>query len=148
MSTGRFGPFGGQYIPETLMNEIIKLEEAYEFYKKDPEFNAELDKLLAEYAGRPSLRYYAEKMTSDPNLKMIKVEDVAPSNATIEDGTYPLVNDFYMAIRASEKADSPVRKLRDWMLSENGKELLEEEGYVWARTGMEARSNGAGNIFK
>ena len=58
------------------------------------------------------------------------------------------MNDFYMAIRASEKADSPVRKLRDWMLSENGKELLEEEGYVWARTGMEARSNGAGNIFK
>ena len=53
-----------------------------------------------------------------------------------------------MAIRASEKADSPVRKLRDWMLSENGKELLEEEGYVWARTGMEARTNGAGNIFK
>lgn len=65
MGKGRYGKHGGQYIPETLMNEIIKLEEAYEFYKKDPEFNAELDKLLAEYAGRPSLLYYAEKMTKD-----------------------------------------------------------------------------------
>lgn len=65
MGKGRYGKHGGQYIPETLMNEIIKLEEAYEFYKTDPEFNAELDKLLAEYAGRPSLLYYAEKMTKD-----------------------------------------------------------------------------------
>ena len=95
-----------------------------------------------------SVYYYADKMKADPNLKMIKVNDVAPSNASIEDGTYPLVNDFYMAIRASETQDSPVRKLRDWMLSDNGKELLEEEGYVWARNGMVAESNGAGNIFK
>ncbi|MCQ2526998.1 MAG: tryptophan synthase subunit beta [Lachnospiraceae bacterium] len=65
MSKGRFGEFGGQYISETLMNELIKLEEAYEHYKNDPEFNAELTKLLNEYAGRPSLLYYAEKMTKD-----------------------------------------------------------------------------------
>ena len=95
-----------------------------------------------------SVYYYADKMKADPNLKMIKVDDVAPSNASIEDGTYPLVNDFYMAIRTSEAQDSPVRSLRDWMLSDNGKELLEEEGYVWARNGMAAESNGAGNIFK
>lgn len=94
-----------------------------------------------------SVYYYAERMKSDPNLKMIRIEDVTPSNESIENGSYPLVNDFYMAIRASEEQDSPVRKLRDWMLSENGKALLEEEGYVWARTGMEAKSNGAGNIF-
>lgn len=62
---GRFGDFGGQYIPETLMNEIKKLNEAYEFYKNDKEFNDELDTLLKEYAGRPSLLYYAEKMTKD-----------------------------------------------------------------------------------
>lgn len=62
---GRFGIHGGQYIPETLMNEVIKLEEAYEFYKKDEAFNQELDTLLREYAGRPSLLYYAEKMTKD-----------------------------------------------------------------------------------
>ena len=65
MEKGRFGIHGGQYIPETLMNEIILLEEQYEFYKNDPEFCAELDDLLKNYAGRPSLLYYAEKMTKD-----------------------------------------------------------------------------------
>ena len=65
MSKGRYGIHGGQYIPEALMDEIIKLEKAYEFYKNDPEFNAELNKLLKEYAGRPSLLYYAENMTKD-----------------------------------------------------------------------------------
>ncbi len=62
---GRYGEFGGQYIPETLMNEIHRLEEAYEFYKNDKDFNDELNTLLKEYAGRPSLLYYAEKMTKD-----------------------------------------------------------------------------------
>ena len=65
MSKGRYGIHGGQYISETLMNELIHLEECYEHYKKDPEFNADLNKLLNEYAGRPSLLYYAEKMTKD-----------------------------------------------------------------------------------
>ena len=65
MSKGRYGIHGGQYISETLMNELIRLEECYEHYKKDPEFNAELNKLLNEYAGRPSLLYYAGKMTKD-----------------------------------------------------------------------------------
>ena len=65
MSNGRYGDFGGQYVPETLMNEIHKLEEAYEHFSKDPEFIAELDKLNREYANRPSLLYYAEKMTRD-----------------------------------------------------------------------------------
>ena len=65
MSKGRYGIHGGQYISETVMNELIHLEECYEHYKKDPEFNAELNKLLNEYAGRPSLLYYAEKMTKD-----------------------------------------------------------------------------------
>ena len=62
---GRYGIHGGQYIPETLMNEIKKLEDAYEFYKKDEKFNQELNTMLKEYAGRPSLLYYAEKMTKD-----------------------------------------------------------------------------------
>ena len=65
MTTGRFGPFGGQYIPETLMNEIQRLDKAYAFYKKDPAFQAELKDLLDNYANRPSLLYYAEKMTKD-----------------------------------------------------------------------------------
>ena len=65
MSAGRFGEFGGQYVPETLMNAVHELEEAYEHYKNDPEFIKELDQLEREYAGRPSLLYYAEKMTKD-----------------------------------------------------------------------------------
>lgn len=65
MSNGRYGIHGGQYISETLMNELIRLEECYEFYKKDPAFNEELTRLFNEYAGRPSLLYYAEKMTKD-----------------------------------------------------------------------------------
>ena len=65
MTKGRFGKFGGQYIPETLMNEVIRLEEQYEYYRKDPEFCRELEDLLKNYAGRPSLLYYAEKMTRD-----------------------------------------------------------------------------------
>ena len=62
---GRFGEFGGQYVPETLMNELIHLEQAYEHYKNDPEFVAELDDLMKNYAGRPSLLYEAKKMTAD-----------------------------------------------------------------------------------
>lgn len=65
MSNGRFGIHGGQYVPETLMNEIIKLEKAYDYYKNDPDFVRELDTLFKEYAGRPSLLYYAENMTKD-----------------------------------------------------------------------------------
>ena len=65
MSKGRFGIHGGQYLPETLMNAVIELEQAYDKYKNDPEFNAELTKLFNEYAGRPSLLYYAKNMTED-----------------------------------------------------------------------------------
>ena len=64
-SKGRFGVHGGQYIPETLMNAVIELEEAYNHYKEDPDFNRELTSLFNEYAGRPSRLYYAEKMTRD-----------------------------------------------------------------------------------
>ncbi len=62
---GRFGIHGGQYIPETLMNAVIELEEAYEHFKNDRAFNQELDTLLNEYAGRPSRLYYASRMTQD-----------------------------------------------------------------------------------
>ena len=65
MSKGRFGVHGGQYMPETLMNAVIELEEAYNHYKNDPEFNAELTELLNNYAGRPSRLYFAKHMTND-----------------------------------------------------------------------------------
>lgn len=61
---GRFGPYGGQYIPETLMNAVQELDRAYHHYKEDPAFNAELTALFNDYAGRPSLLYYAENLTN------------------------------------------------------------------------------------
>lgn len=71
MGKGRYGIFGGQYIPETLMNAVEELEEAYARYSRDPEFQEELEDLLKNYAGRPSMLYYAEKMTKD--LKGAKI---------------------------------------------------------------------------
>lgn len=65
MENGKFGVFGGQYVPETLMTAVHEVETAYEKYKADPQFQAELADLMKNYAGRPSLLYYAEKMTKD-----------------------------------------------------------------------------------
>ncbi len=65
MTKGRFGIHGGQYIPETLMNAVLELEEAYDYYKSDPVFNEELDTLFREYAGRPSLLFHAAKMSAE-----------------------------------------------------------------------------------
>ncbi|MBR4611630.1 MAG: tryptophan synthase subunit beta, partial [Kiritimatiellae bacterium] len=63
MRKGYFGIHGGQFIPETLMNAVIELEDAYNRFKDDPEFNAELKRLLDDYAGRPSRLYFAERLT-------------------------------------------------------------------------------------
>ncbi|MFV0342742.1 MAG: tryptophan synthase subunit beta [Anaerocolumna sp.] len=65
MKKGRFMQYGGQYVPETLMNAVHEVEQAYEFYKNDPDFNEELNTLYSEYANRPSMLYYAKKMTND-----------------------------------------------------------------------------------
>ena len=65
MAGGRFGVHGGQYIPETLMNAVLELEDAYNRYKDDSQFNSELTELLNEYAGRPSRLYLAAHMTKD-----------------------------------------------------------------------------------
>ena len=62
---GRYGEYGGQYVPETLMNAVHELEAAYAKYGKDPEFNAELQRLYREYANRPSMLYFARRMTED-----------------------------------------------------------------------------------
>lgn len=64
-TTGRYGEYGGQYIPETLMNQLDLMTQAYEHYKNDPEFKTELHDLLVDYANRPSLLYYAKRMTED-----------------------------------------------------------------------------------
>ena len=62
---GRFGDFGGQYVPETVMNAVNELDAAYEKYSKDPDFIEELERYYRDYAGRPSMLYYADKMTKD-----------------------------------------------------------------------------------
>jgi len=62
---GKFGEFGGQYVPEALMNAVLELQEAYERYSKDPDFLKELEEFGRKYTGRPSLLYYAERMTND-----------------------------------------------------------------------------------
>jgi len=71
MDNGRFGKFGGQYVPETLMNALRELEDAYNHYKNDKDFQNELNALFQDYAGRPSLLYYAANMTKD--LKGAKI---------------------------------------------------------------------------
>ena len=83
MSNGRFGIHGGQYVPETLMNEIIKLEKAYDYYKNDPDFVNELNTLFKEYAGTPSLLYYAENITKNLGRAKIyfKREDINHTGA-------------------------------------------------------------------
>ncbi|MCR5272957.1 MAG: tryptophan synthase subunit beta [Lachnospiraceae bacterium] len=83
MGKGRFGVHGGQYISETLMNAVLELEEAYNKYKNDPDFNRELEELLNQYAGRPSRLYYAERMTRDLNGAKIylKREDLNHTGA-------------------------------------------------------------------
>ena len=83
---GRFGIHGGQYIPETLMNAVIELEEAYNHYKNDPEFNRELEELFNEYAGRPSRLYYAEKMTEDLGGAKIYLKREACTAESISSG--------------------------------------------------------------
>lgn len=95
-----------------------------------------------------SVYYYASLMYGNPNLKLLSVDGVAPSNESIGNKTYPLTNDFYVVIRADEPADSPVRALRDWLLTGEGKRILEEENYVWARDGLPQQSAGAGNPFE
>ena len=64
-SKGRFGAHGGQYVPEGLMGALAELEQAYDFYKNDKDFQAELADLFKNYTGRPSLLYHAKKMSED-----------------------------------------------------------------------------------
>ena len=77
-----------------------------------------------------SVFYYASYMYQQPGLKMIAVDGVEPSDETIADGSYPLLNEFYVAIRADEPEDSPARLLRDWILSDEGKAAIIKAGYI------------------
>jgi phosphate transport system substrate-binding protein len=77
-----------------------------------------------------SVFYYASLMYANPDIKILSVDGVEPSNESIQNGSYPLTNDFYVVIRADEPNDSPARLLRDWLLTDEGSRLLTESGYV------------------
>ena len=99
-SKGRFGVHGGQYIPETLMNAVIELERAYEHYKNDPDFIRELDELMKNYAGRPSLLYRAEKLTK----VLVNGEDITDK---LKDGKLtldPIYEDMTLDIQVETEA--------------------------------------------
>jgi phosphate transport system substrate-binding protein len=77
-----------------------------------------------------SVYYYASYMYQQPGLKFVAVDGVLPSDETIADGSYPLLNEYYLAIRADEEADSPTMKLHDWILSDSGKQAMRDAGYI------------------
>ena len=100
-----------------------------------PSAMGELIENLASYNNEGSalgysVFYYASYMYAKPGLRFVAVDDVAPSDATIADQSYPLLNPFYVAIRADEPADSPARQLRDWLLTEAGTAVIAEAGYI------------------
>ena len=77
-----------------------------------------------------SVFYYASYMYAKPGLRFLAVDGVTPSDETIADQTYPLLNPFYVVIRADEPADSPARQVRDWLLSEAGTQVISDAGYI------------------
>jgi phosphate transport system substrate-binding protein len=102
-----------------------------------PSQMADLIKGVAIYDGSGgaigySVFYYAGLMYTNPDIKLLSVDGVAPSNNSIRDNSYPLTNDFYVVIKADEPEDSPARLIRDWLLTEDGGRLLTDSGYVLA----------------
>lgn len=115
-----------------LMQDEAPMEAPTGLY---PSEMGELIERLAEYNNEGnaigySVYYYASAMYAKPGLKFLAVDGVAPSNGTIADGSYPLTNDFYVVIRKGEPEGSPARKIAEWLASDEGKECIEEAGYV------------------
>lgn len=98
----------------------------------------EMDDLMQSIAGFSdsanalgfSVYYYAKNMYAVPGLRFIAVDGVAPSDATIADGSYPFVNEFYAVTRKNEPGDSPASRVRDWLLSDDGRQCIKDAGYV------------------
>ncbi len=115
-----------------LMQDVQPMEAPMEF--KPAEMGQLIDE-LASYNNEGnalgySVFYYANYMYQQPGLQMIAVDGVMPSDETIADGSYPLLNEYYVVIRADEPADSPARQLRDWIVGEEGKAAIEKAGYI------------------
>ena len=115
-----------------LMKDVIPMDAPMEL--RPAEMGMLIDE-LARYNNEGnalgySVFYYANYMYQQPGLQMIAVDGVQPSDETIADGSYPLLNEYYVVIRADEPEDSPARLLRDWILTEEGRAAIIEAGYI------------------
>ena len=115
-----------------LMPDAEPMEAPKEF---TPSAMGELIEGLASYNNEGSalgysVFYYASYMYAKPGLRFLAVDGVAPSDETIADQSYPLLNPFYVAIRADEPEDSPARQLRDWLLTEEGTQVIAQASYI------------------
>lgn len=124
---------GSQTLMKNLVMKQVPFVDAPSFLK--PEMMGELIDRLAEYDNTAnaigySVYYYAKNMYEQPGLKFLEVDDVLPSNTSIQDGSYPYVQDFYVVIRENEPETSSTYKVYEWLLSENGQQLVTENGYV------------------
>lgn len=115
-----------------LMKDIVPMDAPMEL--RPAEMGMLIDE-LARYNNEGnalgySVFYYASYMYQQPGLKMIAVDGVQPSDETIADGSYPLLNEYYLVIRADEPEDSPARQLRNWILTDEGRATIIEAGYI------------------
>ena len=115
-----------------LMQEVEPMDAPTELR---PTEMGDLIEMLAAYNNSTnalgySVFYYASYMYSQPGLKFVAVDGVMPSDETIADGSYPLLNEYYLAIRADEPQDSNTRKLHDWILSAEGLQAIKDAGYI------------------
>ena len=115
-----------------LMKDIVPMDAPMEL--RPAEMGMLIDE-LARYNNEGnalgySVFYYANYMYQQPGLRMIAVDGVQPSDETIADGSYPLLNEYYVVIRADEPEDSPARLLRDWILSDEGSAAIVKAGYI------------------
>ena len=115
-----------------LMKDVVPMDAPMEL--RPAEMGMLIDE-LARYNNEGnalgySVFYYANYMYQQPGLRMIAVDGVQPSDETIADGSYPLLNEYYVVIRADEPEDSPARLLRDWILSDEGSAAIVKAGYI------------------
>lgn len=115
-----------------LMKDIAPMVPPSELV---PAFMGELIDYVSEYDGAGgsigySVYYYADQMYKNPNLKLLQVDGIAPTPETIGNASYPLIHDFYVVIRQDEPENSPARQLRDWLLTDAGRDVLVAAGYV------------------
>ncbi|MBC7958433.1 MAG: substrate-binding domain-containing protein [Vallitaleaceae bacterium] len=124
---------GSQTLMKGLVMKEVPFMDAPSFLK--PQMMGELIDVLAEYDNTGnalgySVYYYAKNMYEQPNLKFLAVNDILPTNETIQEGSYPYIKEFYAVIREGESTDSSAFKVFEWLQSDTGQQLVTENGYV------------------